>query len=158
MKKLNETFYTAFAKLDAEAMVNCYHDNITFKDPAFGILKGEKAKNMWRMLCESQKGKNFIVETSKIEFINNKGYAHWEAHYTFSKTGRQVHNSIEATFEFKDGKIINHTDQFNLHKWSKQALGFKGWLLGGTNFFKKKLNTQTNQLLSSYEKNKSFKT
>ena len=154
MQKLIETFYQAFAKLDAETMVSCYHDDITFQDPAFGVLKGEKAKNMWRMLCESQKGQNFIVESSKIVADEQKGAAHWEAHYTFGKTGRKVHNIIEATFEFKDGKIVNHIDDFSLHKWSKQALGFTGLLLGGTNFFKKKLNAQTNKLLTDFEKKK----
>ena len=153
MKQLIETFYTAFDKLDAETMVSCYHDAIIFEDPAFGVLKGEKAKNMWRMLCNSQKGKDFKIDFSHINATNNEGSAHWNAYYTFSKTGRKVHNSIDAKFEFKDGKIIKHTDVFNLHKWSKQAFGFKGLLIGGTSFFKKKLNAQTNALLTKFEKN-----
>jgi hypothetical protein len=102
------------------------------------------------MLCESQKGKDFKVIYSDIKTNTNKGSAHWEAFYRYSKTGRRVHNKIDATFEFKDGLIIKHTDRFNLHKWAKQAMGFKGLLLGGTGFFKKKLNTQTNYLLNKY--------
>ena len=140
-----QKFYEAFQKKDAEAMVSCYHENVEFSDPAFGNLKGEKAKNMWRMLC--QNAKDFELEFSEI--TDSSG--HWEAHYTFSQTGRSVHNSIDAQFEFQDGKIIKHTDDFNLHKWASQALGFKGWLLGGTSFFKKKLNAQTNRLLSKFE-------
>lgn len=151
MKQLLETFYTAFKNLDAESMVNCYHDEVVFEDPAFGILKGDHAKNMWRMLCKSQKGKDFKITFSNIEANDYKGSAHWEAFYTFSKTGRKVHNVIEAHFEFKDGKIIKHTDDFNLHKWAKQAMGFKGLLLGNTKFFKVKLNAQTNHLLSRFE-------
>lgn len=150
MQDLIKKFYQAFTDLDPETMVSCYHDDIVFEDPAFGVLKGEKAKNMWRMLCDSQKGKNFIVESSNI----TADKAHWEAHYVFSQTGKKVHNIIDAKFEFKDGKIIKHTDDFNLHKWARQALGFKGMLLGGTGFFKKKLNAQTNHLLSKFEKNK----
>ena len=154
MQKLIETFYTAFANLDAETMTNCYHDKIIFEDPAFGELKGEKAKNMWRMLCEGQKGKGFIVDVSDIKSDDKKGSAHWEAHYVFMKTGRKIHNKIDAEFVFKDGKIIRHTDHFNIHNWSKQALGVKGVLLGWTGFFKKKLNAQTNKLLSDFEKRK----
>ncbi len=154
MQKLIETFYEAFAKLDADTMVSCYHDDVIFEDPAFGVLKGERAKNMWRMLCESQKGGNFVVEYSKIEADSEKGTAHWEAHYHFSQTGRKVHNIIDAEFTFKDGKIITHTDRFNLHSWAKQAMGFKGLLLGGTGFFKGKLNAQTNHLLSKFEKSR----
>ncbi|MBL4593667.1 MAG: nuclear transport factor 2 family protein [Flavobacteriales bacterium] len=154
MQKLVETFYQAFEKLDAETMIDCYHKEVIFRDPAFGVLRGEKAKNMWRMLCESQKGKKFIIETSNIKANDKKGSAHWEAYYNFSKTGRKVHNIIEATFEFEDGKIITHNDHFNLHKWAKQALGIKGVLIGGTSFFQKKIISQTNQLLINFEKSK----
>jgi len=153
-KNIIEKFYQAFEALDAERMVEYYHSDIVFEDPAFGVLRGEKAKNMWRMLCESQKGKDFKIETSNIEYNSEKGKARWEAYYTFSKTGRKVHNIINAEFEFKDGKIINHLDKFSLYKWSKKALGFKGFLVGWTAFFKKKLNSQTNFLLLEFEKNK----
>jgi len=151
MKHLIDTFYNAFKNLDSETMVSCYHENIVFEDPAFGILKGDHAKNMWRMLCESQKGKDFKIKYSNIKANDLNGTAHWEAFYSFSKTGRKVHNIIEAHFQLKDGKIIKHTDDFDLYKWSKQAFGFKGVLLGKTKFFKKKLNTQTQNLLLKFE-------
>lgn len=153
MDTLIEKFYSAFDKLDAETMVSCYHKDIVFEDPAFGTLKGEHAGNMWRMLCESQKGKDFKIVYANITSDSNTGNAQWEAFYSFSKTGRKVHNIIDAHFEFKDGKIIKHTDNFNLHKWAKQAMGFKGLLLGGTGFFRKKLQNQTNYLLKKYEEN-----
>lgn len=132
-------------------MAACYHQDIVFEDPAFGILKGEKVKNMWRMLCTNSKDLEIIF--SEVEANESIGKAHWEARYTFSQTGRKVQNVIEAEFVFKDGKIIKHNDSFDLHKWAKQALGFKGLLLGGTSFFKKKLNQQTNSLLSKFEQN-----
>lgn len=149
MKTTIENFYTAFQNLDAEKMTSFYHDNIEFEDAAFGKLDGDRAKNMWRMLC--QNAKDLKVEFSDITINGNNATAHWEAYYTFSKTGRKVHNIIDASFEFKDGKISKHTDTFNLHKWAKQAMGFKGLLLGGTAFFKKKLNQQTNVLLDKFE-------
>jgi hypothetical protein len=76
--------------------------------------------------------------------------AYWEALYTFSASGRKVHNKIRAHFEFKDGLILRHTDSFNLHRWASQALGWKGFLLGATSFFKKKLNKQTRRLLVKF--------
>lgn len=154
MNNVIDKFYNAFRNLDAETMVSCYHDSIVFEDPAFGILQGERAKNMWRMLCESQKNKDFHVTYTNVKASDDKGSASWEATYTFSKTGRKVHNVIEAHFEFQDGKIIKHTDTFNLYKWSKQALGFKGFVLGNTKYFKNKLKAQTNRLLDAFEKNK----
>jgi|TARA_R100000479_G_scaffold51000_3_gene24098 limonene-1,2-epoxide hydrolase len=148
-----EQFYQAFENLDAERMVETYHDDVTFEDPAFGVLRGEKAKNMWRMLCSSQQGKDFKVKTTHIEYTPEKGTARWEAYYTFGKKQRKVHNVINAKFEFKDGKIINHLDRFNLYKWSKQSMGITGFLLGWTAFFKKKLNKQTHMRLSQFEQN-----
>ena len=137
MKSLIETFYTAFQKRDAETMVSCYHDNIIFQDPAFGKLNSGDAKAMWRMLC--QNAIDVEIEFSNIHASLKKGAAHWEAWYSFSKTGRKVYNVVEAEFEFKDSKIIKHTDTFNLHKWASQAMGWSGKLLGGTLFFKKKI-------------------
>ena len=127
-------------------MVSFYHDEVVFTDPAFGNLKGVRAKNMWRMLCGN--AQDFKLEYSQV----SEHSAYWEANYTFSKTGRRIHNKIDAFFEFKDGKIIKHLDSFNIHKWASQAIGFKGWLLGGTSYFKRKLNAQTNRLLEKYEK------
>lgn len=151
MKNVIESFYKAFNDLDAEVMAECYHKDIVFEDPAFGVLKGERAKNMWRMLCESQKGKNFKIKATNITCNEKTGSAHWEAFYKFSKTGRKIHNKIDAEFIIKDGKIIKHTDYFNLHNWAKQALGFKGYLIGGTSFFRRKLHSQTNRLLDKFE-------
>ncbi len=148
-RELIEKFYTALGHRNADAMVSCYHKDVIFEDPGFGKLKGERAKKMWRMLCN--KGKDLEVVFSNIKIDDQKGSAHWEVSYTFSQTGRSVHNSINAQFEFKHGKIIKHTDDFNLHRWASQAIGWKGILLGGTGFFKKKLQQQTNKLLDKFQ-------
>ena len=154
MTNIITTFYQSFKSLDAESMVKCYHENITFEDPAFGVLKGERARNMWRMLIASQRDKSFEVYFDSVELSNTSAKAHWEAQYNFSKTGRRVHNSIEAEFILKDGLIFRHTDNFNLHKWAIQALGWKGLIIGWTAFFKHKLQTQTNGLLLEFERKK----
>ncbi|MGB0896561.1 MAG: nuclear transport factor 2 family protein [Flavobacteriaceae bacterium] len=139
-------FYTAFQKLDAEAMVKLYHDDIEFNDPAFGTLRGDDAKYMWRMICS--RAKDFSLEYNLVTETS----AHWEPTYTFSATGNNIINKIDATFEFKEGKILKHTDVFDLHQWASQAMGLKGWVLGGTKFFKKKLQKQTKQYLAAYIK------
>ena len=141
-------FYKAFQNKDASEMISCYHENIVFSDPAFGTLKGSKAKNMWKMLCESSS--NLIIEFSDIQEKEHAVTTKWQAKYTFGKTGRKVHNFVSASFKFKDGKIIEHNDSFNLRKWAGQALGIKGYLLGWTFFFRKNLQNQTNYILSRY--------
>lgn len=143
-QQIIHSFYSAFQQKNAAKMIELYHDDIIFSDPAFGELQGEKAKAMWQMLCKN--AKDLTIEFSIID----EGKAFWEARYTFSQTGRKVHNKINAEFEFKDGKIIKHTDHFNLHRWAGQAMGLKGKLLGGTAFFKKQLQAQTNRLLERF--------
>jgi len=120
-------FYAAFAQRDAEAMVACYHPEIVFTDPGFGQLRGQDAKNMWRMLCRS--AKDLVVVAADVSAADGRGQAHWEADYTFS-TGRKVHNVIDAEFDFAEGLIIRHTDTFDFAQWSGQAFGFPGHILG----------------------------
>jgi ketosteroid isomerase-like protein len=150
---LIEKFYASFASNDIEGMLDCYHPNVQFEDPAFGKLEGERAKNMWRMLLINGKG-NTKVTYFKVKADEKTGAANWRAEYVFSQTGRNVINNVHAQFEFKEGKIIKHTDHFNLHTWAKQAMGTTGLLLGWTSFFKAKLQIRTNGLLDKFEQNR----
>ncbi|HEV2290220.1 MAG TPA: nuclear transport factor 2 family protein [Gemmatimonadales bacterium] len=122
--------YAALSRRDAPAMAACYAPDATFSDPVFVGLQGAEVSAMWRMLCE--RATDFRVECRDIRASGDAGAAHWEAWYSFSATGRQVHNVIEATFEFRDGLIVRHVDRFDLHRWARQALGPAGWLLGWT--------------------------
>lgn len=144
-----ERFYSAFQKLDADAMVACYHPDVHFSDPAFGDLRGAKAGAMWKMLAG--RAKDLRVEYRDVHADDRTGSAHWEAWYTFS-TGKKVHNVIDATFEFKDGKIIRHADTFDLHAWASQALGLPGKLLGGTGFMQKKIRATALKGLDDHRK------
>jgi hypothetical protein len=47
-----------------------------------------------------------------------------------------VHNVIEAAFTFRDGRIATHRDHFDLYRWTRQALGTTGVLLGWTPFLR----------------------
>jgi ketosteroid isomerase-like protein len=124
---LLEDFYAAFQHKDYATMIGCYHSDIHFSDPVFTDLQGNRAKAMWHMLCE--RGKDLRISFDNIQADDNTGQAHWDAAYTFS-TGRRVYNVIDANFAFKDGKIIEHTDSFDLWRWTRMALGPIGWFLG----------------------------
>lgn len=128
--RLIETFYQAFDRHDAEAMVACYADDVVFRDPAFGELRGEQARDMWRMLCRT--GKDLRVEVAGIRAAGDAGRCHWVADYTFTTTNRKVHNEVDANFDFRDGLIWRHTDEFSFPKWSSQAFGPVGSVLGRT--------------------------
>ena len=137
-QQLINTFYDCFAKADAEGMVACYADDVEFEDPAFGPLHGNDAKNMWRMLIGRSNGQ-LKLTYNNVWADDKKGGANWIATYPFSKTGRTVVNEIEANFEFENGKIKKHIDRFDIWKWSRQALGTSGFLLGWTPFLKNKI-------------------
>ena len=145
-KALINTFYTAFQQRDFTNMIACYHPQIHFSDPAFD-LHGKQAGAMWHMLCE--RGKDLQVIFSDVKADANNGQAHWEAIYTFAGK-RKVHNIIDATFTFQDGKIIRHQDQFNFWRWSRMALGPAGTLLGWTPFMQKKVRTTAMQGLEKF--------
>ena len=71
------------------------------------------------------------------------GRAHWDAHYRFSATGRMVDNSVDARFEFSpDGHIVRHRDTFDFWRWSRQALGAPGVLLGWTPMLRGKIRAR----------------
>lgn len=148
-ERIIRQFYESFARHDADAMVECYADEVEFSDPAFGSLKGADAKNMWRMLVE-RGGGNIKIEFSNVHADAQKGSADWTADYLFSKTGRKVINEIHAAFEFKDGKIIRHTDTFDIWKWSRQALGPVGLLFGWSSALQNKIRQNAHQSLREY--------
>ena len=144
-----ERFYLAFQKLDYVTMQSCYSDDIIFNDPAFGILEGPEAKAMWEMLCKN--AKSFSLSFSNIQLLDDE-YAtcDWVANYTFSKSGRKVTNKIKAHMRLQDGKIIEHTDQFDIWKWSRQALGLSGILLGWSGYMKNKIRSNARKSLEKF--------
>lgn len=141
-------FYEAFAKRDHAAMASCYHPDIRFSDPVFPKLEGAAAGAMWRMLCE--RGADLVVEHSRVSATDDTGSAHWDARYTFSATGRKVFNQIDASFRFADGKIIEHTDDFDLWAWSRMALGPVGLLLGWSPIVRNKVQGQAGGQLQKF--------
>ena len=146
--QLIDRFYTAFAARDGAAMTACYHPDASFSDPVFPDLHGAQVGGMWRML--TSRAKDLKIEHSAVEADDSQGKAHWEAWYTFSGTGRFVHNVIDARFTFKDGLILSHTDDFDLYRWSRQALGATGWLLGWTPMVRDKVRGQAAAGLTKY--------
>lgn len=136
-KNLLDTFYTAFQQRDHEGMIACYHPDIHFSDPVFTNLQGKQAKAMWHMLCA--RGKDLQVTFTNVQANDTTGQAHWEATYTFSASGRKVHNIIDAAFVFQDGLIIQHQDSFNLWRWTRMALGPTGILLGWSPIVQKRV-------------------
>ena len=147
--QLIEKFYAAFKARDPNGMVACYAPDVWFSDPVFHDLRGPRAGAMWRMLAE--RASSLEITYSDIHADDRTGRAHWEARYLFSATGRQVHNVIDATFEFRDGLIVRHADRFDLWRWAGQALGAKGKLLGWSPLVKNAVHKTAMKGLEAYE-------
>ncbi len=141
-------FYDAFQRRDAAAMAACYHRDVHFTDEVFPDLRGPQAGAMWAMLCA--RGKDLRVEPSAITADDAQGRARWDAWYTFSGSGRPVHNIIQAEFGFRDGLIVRHVDRFDFQRWARQALGVSGLVLGGTRFMRRKVQSTAARSLAAW--------
>jgi ketosteroid isomerase-like protein len=152
MKEIHQSvlseFYTAFQRKDYRKMQSLYHDEASFSDPVFQNLNTNEVRCMWEMLLTS--AKDLKIEFRDIQANEQTGSAHWEAWYTFTKTGRQVHNIIDASFEFRDGKILRHSDQFDFWRWSRHAMGISGMLFGWSPMVKSKVRTMAIQRLEKF--------
>ncbi len=143
-------FYTAFQQKNFAAMQDLYAENAVFSDPVFQNLNGKEVRAMWEMLIK--RGKDLQLTFSNIESNGQEVTANWTATYTFSATGKKVVNLIRAHFLLENGKIVQHTDRFDFWKWSRQALGFTGWLLGWTPFLKNKVRKTARRGLAEFMK------
>ena len=145
-------FYEAFARLDGEAMQACYASNAQFDDEAFSLRGPAQSGGMWRMLCGATRSNEAARAHWRLEVSDiTASSAHWEAHYLMGATGRQVHNRIDARFEFDaQGLITRHRDRFDFWAWSRQALGLPGWLLGWSPFLRNKVRATAAKNLARF--------
>lgn len=147
-EQLITTFYQAFQQRDSDAMAACYGPANRFSDPVFQELNGPEVAAMWHMLCEQ--GTDLVVEFRDVAADDHTGSAHWDATYTLGSTGRVVHNRIDASFEFDDGQIVSHVDDFDLWRWSRMALGFAGILTGWSGPTKSKIRGTADRSLRRF--------
>ena len=148
-EELIDGFYAAFARGDHETMAAAYADDATFTDPVFRTLDADRARAMWRMFCTS--GNDVALTHSGVRADDRRGSARWEATYEFPKTGRTVHNVIDASFEFDGGRIVRHTDRFDLYRWTRMALGPAGVLLGWTPIVQNQVRAQARAQLERFQ-------
>jgi hypothetical protein len=151
---LLERLYGAFKALDGDAMEACYARDARFADPVFTLEGREQIGGMWRMLCSNVRGQGrdvWKLDATSISADALTGRARWEAHYRFSATGRLVHNVVEGRFTFKDGLIATHRDTFGFWRWSRQALGAPGWLVGWTPMLRRQVRARAASNLRAFQ-------
>lgn len=148
-----DAFYRAFANRDHATMRSMYAQDATFKDPVFTLDGAQQVGDMWEMLCT--RGKDLSLSYEILEAHDTGGKVRWKADYTFSLTGRMVHNVIDATLTIRDGEIVEHVDVFDFWKWSRQALGAPGMLLGWSSMLQGKVSDAAMQGLEVFAAKKS---
>ena len=65
-----ETFYSAFARLDADTMAQCYAEDASFEDEVFSLRGRREVAGMWRMLCQATRAKGALV----VQALGAPGY------------------------------------------------------------------------------------
>ena len=145
-----ERFYAAFGNRDHHAMAACYAPDARFRDPVFLELADARIGTMWRMLCE--RATDLRIECGPVTATGTSAECEWQAWYTYSATGRSVHNRIAASFELRDGLIVRHEDRFDLYRWARQALGVKGLLLGWAPPVRRAIRAGAARSLSAFER------
>lgn len=143
-------FYDALGRGAAEEVAACYHPDAHFSDPVFTDLTGDEVPDMWRMLLA--RGGDMRVESRDVTADDERGTAHWDAYYTFTTTGKPVHNSIDSAFTFRDGLIADQRDTFDFARWAGQALGVPGRLLGRTGYLRRKVRGTAAHGLRTYRR------
>jgi ketosteroid isomerase-like protein len=126
---LNQLF-DALNQHDHRSMADCYHPEATFTDIAFDLRGKRQIHAMWHMICQGDIRAKFEL----LHSDDQKGQVSLVDDYTFSSTGRKVHNVIDSNFSFRDGRIIEHRDFCDPHAWAEMALG------GASGFFAGRLH------------------
>jgi ketosteroid isomerase-like protein len=117
--------YEAIQAGDAAAAAECYRDDAKYRDLAFDLAGKPDIAAMWRLVCS----RGVQVEFDDIRTEGDKVKGHWVFDYDFHGTN-PVHNEMDSTFTFRNGRIFVHEDRASRWKWATQALGYpKGALV-----------------------------
>jgi hypothetical protein len=143
-----ERFFEAFMVRDHYTMGLLYAEHATFSDPVFPLLNARGARLMWKMLLT--RAEDLGIEVKVIEDSPAHASVDWVAHYTFGATGRPVVNRVHTEMALSNGRIVRQVDSFDLWRWSRQALGARGWLLGWTPLVRDKIRAQAAHALREY--------
>ena len=137
-----------FARRDATAMAACYAPDARFTDPVFD-LAGAEIGAMWAMLCA--RGKDLTRRMARCAGRRRRGQRALGAATIRSRPpAGPSHNVIDATFVFRDGRIVEHVDRFDLWRWSRHGARREGLLLGWTPLVRNAVRAQARKGLDAW--------
>jgi hypothetical protein len=126
-------FYEAMSHHDGATMASLYAEHARFEDPVFH-LAGAEIGRMWKGLMSRAKGFSSSYTITRAEGMT--GAARCTARYFFGGKA-QVVNVILAEFRCENGRIVEHRDTFDFHRWAAQAMGLPGRIFGGFEWFRR---------------------
>jgi ketosteroid isomerase-like protein len=130
---LLQRLFTGLIQHDHQSMADCYHPEGAFAGIAFDLHGKTQIHAMWHMICEGDIQASFDV----VSADHNMGQVSLVDDYTFTSTGRKVHNVIDSHFSFRDGRIIEHRDFCDARAWANMALGgARGFFAGRLHFLR----------------------
>ncbi len=110
--------YESIQRHDAASAAECYREDASYRDLAFDLKGKPLIAAMWRLVCSS----DVKVTYRDIRTEGSEVKGHWEFDYKYHRVN-PVHNEMDSTFVFRDGKILVHHDEASRFDWAKQALG-----------------------------------
>jgi len=145
-----DTFLQALAHRDIDTMMSCYSAEATYHSPIFPHVEGDMLAATWQWFCAKAPDLTLTVKTCTIE--GEHAHVEWTATYTFPKTGRPVTQITTSTFTFDALKICCHSDHFDLHAWSRMALGPLGRVFGGRRWLQRSLQHAAAERVKRHKK------
>jgi hypothetical protein len=151
---LLKRFYTAFSALDWHTMQSCYAPHAQFEDPLFELHGTQQIGAMWQMVCQTIRNGGQAVwrlDAQDVEAAGGeRGSARCEARYRSGAAGRMVHNVVQAQFTFESGLIVTHSESYDFWRWSRQALGSTGIVMGWTPMLRNQVRRQAHGKLQRF--------
>jgi hypothetical protein len=128
-------FYQAFSTSDFAAMESLYEPNVKWKDTVFSADNRAQLMGIWRFeLAPSVGGKityQVLGASRPDPEGNTKVHVRWRDVYKFF--GNPIDHSIDATLTVdKNGKIVDHQENYSWSEWAHQAFPWLGGFVDNT--------------------------
>jgi ketosteroid isomerase-like protein len=122
-----EQLFHATRTRDADAMLAAYAEDAVIGHPLLGRLtKGAYAAALQVFLRQTPVYElTFQINRAGIDSVE----AEWALAYVFQSTGRAIRTEGESRFQIAATRIVRQHDDFDRREWSRQALGFSGYIL-----------------------------
>lgn len=116
-KAVAEKFYDAFCTRRHDDMEALYAPDAKFKDAIFAFSDRAGTMRMWRALLRPGSDATFSYSFERTD--GDVAHGTWVAHYKLGK--RPIVNRIKSSLTVRDGRIVEHVDDFAWSTWAKQA-------------------------------------